>query len=548
MFSEATTSGEKAKRYASSIDIGAASSRWRKKQTVVARDNLPLLFQRAMALAVNTADELVDFVEAHSELNVNTSNDYGWTLLHIASESGNLACVQRLVQSGANVTARDHRGFDALSFAATNDHHMVVIFLIRHSKGTFDERNIETAMLCAARNGSHHALHVLFKARKLLVDDVPTSKACGPKHRRRCPLWAAASHKQANAFDMLVVAGVHEPCAKAAATHARPCLLSHLRHAKRCRDVLQNGVDCTLLKASDKESNVSINFDSDNGLVVVNHKVSRGIFSSKKAPILSDACDSDVVIGQRRMNGTCILIKNLCLVVPQTHYRDVLRVLAFFHQQHSESYVLRNAGRALEAQVETHLPTLASKSHMLVKDVQVLVDLCKSERHVDSRLFTRLKQALDAMLHAETEVKSIYSHLNQAKRLANETSVVLEMERHNASSKYSSDEIARLQREQQCVEASLHSLKNIEERLENANLALPLSLEAVPDAQVVVDSQAHDNNLCFSCGKRQRTWRFLPCQHLALCNRCAGALDRIWKTCIVCDTPVESKKQIFVGF
>jgi hypothetical protein len=160
------------------------------------------------------------------------------------------------------------------------------------------------------------------------------------------------------------------------------------------------------------------------------------------------------------------------------------------------------------------------------------------------------------MLEVEAEVNSMHSHLEETKRLAEETELILKEEHARASRKPPSETLERFDRELQCIQTSRLALQNIEERLKNANLALPIKPSPVPhtdragedsNSRMAQTTKGKDNNLCFSCGKRQRRWMFLPCNHLVLCDNCIGSFDYSWETCVVCEAPVEDTEQVFEG-
>ena len=53
---------------------------------------------------------------------VNTTNEYGISLLHRAAQRGHTETVRALVQGGANVTTADYMGRTPVEYAANNGH------------------------------------------------------------------------------------------------------------------------------------------------------------------------------------------------------------------------------------------------------------------------------------------------------------------------------------------------------------------------------------------------------------------------------------------
>ena len=80
-----------------------------------------LIFQ---AVEMGNVTELKTLIE--NEVNIKMKNEYGWTLLHVASMKGNLEVVKCLLENGAVVDPK------VLSFAIKNNQTHVVKYLIQN--------------------------------------------------------------------------------------------------------------------------------------------------------------------------------------------------------------------------------------------------------------------------------------------------------------------------------------------------------------------------------------------------------------------------------
>ena len=59
----------------------------------------------------------------------NAVNDFGITPLMAASGLGNIDIVKALVESGADIGAKDHNGWDALQWAVDRNHQEIIVYL-----------------------------------------------------------------------------------------------------------------------------------------------------------------------------------------------------------------------------------------------------------------------------------------------------------------------------------------------------------------------------------------------------------------------------------
>ena len=116
--------------------------------------------QSALTLAVREdARQVVDVLLKHPQLDVNAPNRAGETALMMAALKGDLALVQRLVESGAAI---NQPGWNALHYAASGPEPQVVAWLIERG-ATLDARspNGTTALMMAARYGNERSADLL---------------------------------------------------------------------------------------------------------------------------------------------------------------------------------------------------------------------------------------------------------------------------------------------------------------------------------------------------------------------------------------------------
>ena len=76
-----------------------------------------------------------------SGANVNMQDDTGKTILHIASENGDMNVVKYLVRNGADITIADNKDQTAPYLAANNGHKNIVWFFIKTFEIAEDIRN-----------------------------------------------------------------------------------------------------------------------------------------------------------------------------------------------------------------------------------------------------------------------------------------------------------------------------------------------------------------------------------------------------------------------
>jgi ankyrin repeat protein len=127
------------------------------------------------------------------------------TALSLASEQGDLPKIQHLVQQGVDISAKDGRGLDALSYAIANEHPEVVAYLLNHgaSANTEDDRGI-TALIISATVGNNEIV------KNLHEHGAQVNRAT---HDGITPLMAAAGSDNHDTVILLLSYGA-DPCSR----------------------------------------------------------------------------------------------------------------------------------------------------------------------------------------------------------------------------------------------------------------------------------------------------------------------------------------------
>ncbi len=96
---------------------------------------------------------------------VDVKNKFGWSPIHLAAQNGEASVVESLVQVGADVNSAGKYGLTPLDMAAENGEVKVVEFLLAQ-KAQFDVKNKydETPLYRAAQNGLLNIVKVLLQA------------------------------------------------------------------------------------------------------------------------------------------------------------------------------------------------------------------------------------------------------------------------------------------------------------------------------------------------------------------------------------------------
>ncbi|KAK1450417.1 hypothetical protein CMEL01_07753 [Colletotrichum melonis] len=113
------------------------------------------------------------------------------TPLHWASKSGNLDCVRKLLDKGADVEPKDRDGMAALHFPAESDYLDVVEVLLQQDSNTNSvAHKRQTPLMLAARAGQRKVIPHVIKTLVRLGAEVDARGKAG-----RTPLLAAVSDK-----------------------------------------------------------------------------------------------------------------------------------------------------------------------------------------------------------------------------------------------------------------------------------------------------------------------------------------------------------------
>ncbi|KAF8529453.1 ankyrin, partial [Gautieria morchelliformis] len=70
----------------------------------------------------NDVQGLAGFLDAHSEINLDFLDEYGYTALHLAADRGSASVVQVLLERGADASIKDSDEFTALALAEVGGH------------------------------------------------------------------------------------------------------------------------------------------------------------------------------------------------------------------------------------------------------------------------------------------------------------------------------------------------------------------------------------------------------------------------------------------
>lgn len=93
------------------------------------------LFSVVLFNMFKKAEELLS-----QDIDVNFTEDYGYTPLHIAVENENIDMAKLLINKGADVNAKDGRGDTPLHIAVKNENHEFITLLIV-SKASLNVKN-----------------------------------------------------------------------------------------------------------------------------------------------------------------------------------------------------------------------------------------------------------------------------------------------------------------------------------------------------------------------------------------------------------------------
>lgn len=141
---------------------------------IIVPDNLNLLHKAAQEGLYDVAEYLIS-----KGANVNSTDEYGDTPLHIASYFGNLSIVRMLARNGASIHSRNKSGWTPLHNAAQEGHYEVVEYLISEDADINAETKIsifksesKNATSYESKSGNLTPLHLAVKEGRLDVADL----------------------------------------------------------------------------------------------------------------------------------------------------------------------------------------------------------------------------------------------------------------------------------------------------------------------------------------------------------------------------------------
>ena len=85
--------------------------------------------------SIDSKGDLVEMMIKECGANVN-GIESDWTPLHFAAHQGNVVVVKKLLDAGANLSAKTSDGLTPIALAALNDHHNVVETIQSHIEST----------------------------------------------------------------------------------------------------------------------------------------------------------------------------------------------------------------------------------------------------------------------------------------------------------------------------------------------------------------------------------------------------------------------------
>jgi ankyrin repeat protein len=134
--------------------------------------------------------------------------DKDWTPLHIAAEHGQQGVARILLESGADVNARNDQGQTALHIAVEKGHRGFIQLLLGHDGTDADPRNNEkrTPLQTALKNSDYAAAQVLVNSRRVKVDAFEAKPPIGLEHEW-APLHFAATSGDERRAEFLLANG-----------------------------------------------------------------------------------------------------------------------------------------------------------------------------------------------------------------------------------------------------------------------------------------------------------------------------------------------------
>jgi len=110
--------------------------------------------QLLLAASENDVTTLEGLLEMGVDVNYQDSQD-GQTAMHLAADKGSIQCVEKLLQHGANASAKDHDGISVLQAAVIAGHVDTCRLLLKHGADPDQEdTDGDTPRSCAKDDGS----------------------------------------------------------------------------------------------------------------------------------------------------------------------------------------------------------------------------------------------------------------------------------------------------------------------------------------------------------------------------------------------------------
>lgn len=109
-----------------------------------------------------------------SGLDINTSDGYGWSILHYAVSYGQLPIIEQLIGGGANVNTRDQNGVTPLHTAVASGRKSIVkVLVLNGAKTTARTGDGLSPLDIAQQNGEKEIEGLLLVVQELPADGRP---------------------------------------------------------------------------------------------------------------------------------------------------------------------------------------------------------------------------------------------------------------------------------------------------------------------------------------------------------------------------------------
>ena len=126
-------------------------------------ENMNFTFELALLEAVTAGNnEAVEFLLQLETVNIDHTNEGGWTALMLACERGHEDIVHSLLSAGANVNIQDNNGWTALMIASEHNHISIIHMLLQaNANPHLKKSNGSNAVMIASYHGNYEVVELL---------------------------------------------------------------------------------------------------------------------------------------------------------------------------------------------------------------------------------------------------------------------------------------------------------------------------------------------------------------------------------------------------